>query len=115
MTNIKIGDIFYIEEFFRNQRTNIKEVKVCKVGKKYFYLEGHLERYPVRKEDLMHVNKNYSQSNFKLYRTIEEIEQKDLRRDLWFSIRQKIGSSYNSEQFTLEEIQQIANILKLAP
>ena len=113
MTEIKVGDILYKEEWHRNEPATIKEVKVAKVGRTFFYLEGYLERYQVRKEDLTHENKVYSQANFTLYRTKEEIEQKNLRRDLWADIRQKVSSTYNSEQFALEEIQQIANILRV--
>jgi len=63
-----VGQVLYREKSYRDAPSDIVEVTVGKVGKKYFYLTGWEERYPVDKETLQYIDKNYSQSNFQLYR-----------------------------------------------
>ena len=61
-----IGQVLFREKFNRNAPSEIVEVTVGKVGKKYFYLTGREERYPIDKETLKYTDKNYIQSNFQL-------------------------------------------------
>jgi hypothetical protein len=70
---IVVGQTLYQEIFNRNAHNTIEEVVVGKVGKKYFYLTGWKERYPIDKKTLEYRSKEYTQSNFQLYRSKQDI------------------------------------------
>ena len=86
INEIKVGDKVY--EAVKN---GLREYTVCKVGRKYFYLEEEYFKTPFGIESLEYVNKDYSQRNRKLWRTIEEYENfinqvtmlKELRETLY--------------------------------
>lgn len=70
---IQVGTVLYREMTGRNAGTQIKEEVVKRIGAKYIYLDGYSERYPVDRQTLQHVSKEYCQNNFQLYLTKEEI------------------------------------------
>lgn len=73
---ITVGQILY-----RWQYGKIQEYEVERVGRKYFYCKNE-ERYPIEKETLEYKNKEYSNANFQLYLTKQEILDFQERMDL---------------------------------
>jgi hypothetical protein len=111
---IEVGQILYREVFKRNQPTEIEDVTVERIGKKYFYLEGNWsEKYPFDKETLQYSDKVYSQSNIQLYRTKQEILDRREFYELQIILRKHFDWSVNSNKNTLDQLRQVAEILGL--
>ena len=111
--NIYVGQTLYREIEKRNSPVIIQEVTVGKIGKKYFYLNGFgLEKYPVDKETLRYTDKTYTQNNFILYRTKEEIDEKNEKIRLT-NILSKHFDRGNKSTHSLKELQKVVEILGL--
>lgn len=109
-----VGQVLYREKSNRNAPSEIVEVTVGKVGKKYFYLTGLGERYPIDKETLKYTDKKYSQSNFQLYRDKQEILDRREKSKLLDVLQKHFNWSGNGSRNTLEQLRQVANILGLS-
>ena len=109
-----VGQVLFKEIQRRGDPSEIVEVTVGKIGRKYFYLKGHDERYPVDKETLLHTNKDYSQCNFKLYRSKQEILDKREKKRLVDVLRNHFHWSGNSDANTLEQLQKVVEVLGLS-
>ena len=109
-----VGQVLYREKFNRNEPSEIVEVTVGKVGKKYFYLTGREERYPVDKETLQYTDKNYSQSNFQLYRDKQEILDRREKDRLTDVLYKHFHWSGNKHKNTLEQLRKAVEILGLS-
>lgn len=111
---MEVGQKLYRERFNRNSPTDIQEVTISRIAKKYIYLEGWDERYPVNKETLKYEHKVYSQHNFQLYRDKQEILDRRERSKLLDLLQKHFnhwsgGCSKNS----LDQLRQVAEILGL--
>jgi len=110
---IEIGQILYREIGRRNQPYEIKEVKVEKIGKKYFYLEGFDSRYPIDKLTLEYKDKVYS-GGFQLYRDKQDILDKNEKQKLLSKLQQYFSWTNSlASKSTLDQLRQVVNILNL--
>jgi hypothetical protein len=109
-----VGQVLYREHSHRNTPTEIEEVVVSKIGKKYFYLTGWEERYPINKESLKYDDKIYSQNSFQLYRDKQEILDRK-EKSKWLDALQKhFNWSGNGSRNTLEQLREAAKVLGLS-
>ena len=109
-----IGQVLFREKFNRNAPSEIVEVTVGKVGKKYFYLTGWEERYPIDKETLKYTDKNYIQSNFQLYRDKQEILDIREKSKLYDLLQKHFNWSGNGSKNTLEQLRKAVEVLGLS-
>lgn len=109
-----VGQVLYREKSNRNAPPEIVEVTIGKIGKKYFYLTGLEERYPVDKGTLKYTDKNYSQSNFQLYRDKQEILDRREKSKLLNILQKYFHWSGNASRNTLQELRQVSEILGLS-
>jgi hypothetical protein len=111
-TTLKIGDTLYRPIFDRRTSAflRIETVTVNSIGKKYFTTEEYHDRTKFEIETLKHINKDFSQNNIQLYKSIEEIElgeqKKSLKKeiDLFFF-------DYKSSTLSLEQLREIKKII----
>lgn len=109
MEEIKVGQTLY-----RVRNNTIESVKVKKVGRKYFYLEtGWSKDYPVDKQTLKYEDKTYSHNNFQLYKSPQEIQNKQERDNLLDELRDYFSWSGNYKNLSLEQLRQITQIIQL--
>lgn len=111
---IFVGQVLYREKSIRNEPSEIVEVTVGKVGKKYFYLNGWEEQYPVDKETLQYTDKNYSQSNFQLYRDKQEILDRREKERLTNILYKHFHWSGDKRKNTLEQLRKAVEVLGLS-
>jgi hypothetical protein len=109
---IFVGQILYREICNRYSPTQIKAYTVSKIGKKYFYLVENA--YPINIKNLMYEDKTYSQANFRLYRTEQEILDRIEKSNLFEKIRKGFDWSTNTSNFTLEQLRNASKILDLS-
>ena len=105
-----VGQILYREKSYINEPTKIEEVTVGKIGKKYFYLTGLEERYPIDKETLRYTDKVYIQNGFQLYLDKQKIIDKNEAATLYTNI-QKVFRDYSDNRLTIEQLRNISDIL----
>ncbi len=115
--SVKLPDVYVGMKLFRemfNSRSHeleaIREYAVSKVGQKYFYLTGE-KRYTIDKKTLKYTDKIYSQLNFQLYRTKEEIEEKNEKTELFDEIKKYFDWRKGLGGATLAQLRTIAGIL----
>ncbi len=109
-----VGQVLFREKFNRNAPSEIVEVTVGKVGKKYFYLTGWEERYPIDKETLKYTDKNYSQSNFQLYRDKQDILDRREKSKLYDLLQKHFNWSGNGSKNSLEQLRKVVEVLGLS-
>lgn len=109
--DIFVGQVLYLEETKRHQDSEIIEVTVGSIGKKYLYLEGWREQYPVDKKTLEYRHKNYSQHNFQLYRSRQEILDKWERSKLYNLLQKHFNWSGSGSKNTLEQLRKAVQAL----
>ena len=109
-----VGQVLFREKINRNAPSEIVEVTVGKVGKKYFYLTGWEETYPVDKETLEYTDKNYSQRNFQLYRDKQEILDRKEKERLTDVLYKHFHWSGNKYKNTLEQLKKAVEVLGLS-
>ena len=109
-----VGQVLFREKINRNAPSEIVEVTVGKVGEKYFYLTGWEERYPIDKETLKYTDKNYSQSNFQLYRDRQEILDRREKSKLYDLLQKHFNWSGNGSKNTLEQLRKAVEVLGLS-
>jgi hypothetical protein len=107
---IEVGQILYREVSYRNQPTEIKELVVTKVGNKYLYVEGY-EDYPISKETLMYVNKDYSQNNYQVYVSKQVILDKREEYDLTKAIKDIFPQYGYKVDLSLGQLRAIKDII----
>src|SRR3990167_9013465 len=110
---IVAGRVLFRHKYKKNSPPEIEEVVVSKVGKKYFYLKGWEERYPIGKENLLYQSKEYSQNNFQLYRTRQEILDLLERSKLLEILCKHFQWSGNSVNITLDQLRSAVEVLGL--
>ena len=112
--SVFVGQTLYRETYNRDAPGEIKEFVVSKIGKKYFYLIGWENRYPINKESLRYEDKNYTQRSFQLYRNKQEILDRRERADLLNRLKKHFDWSGNSNKNTLEQLRIAADVLGLS-
>lgn len=106
---ITVGQLLYREIKRRHRPSEIVEVTIGKVGRKYFYLSGRDEKYPVDKVTLTHRNHDYSQCGFTLYRNRQEIADKAERQYLLDVIQKHFERWGDGRNSTLEQLRAVAD------
>jgi hypothetical protein len=113
LPDIFVGQVLYREKLIRNNPSEVIEVTVGKVGRKYFYLTGWEQRYPINKETLRYEDKNYSQSSFRLYRDKQEIFDLREKDRLLSELQNHFSWSGKGGKNTLLQLRQAAEVLDL--
>jgi hypothetical protein len=114
LPTVFVGQVLYREKFNRNAPSEIIEVTVGKVGKKYFYLTGWEQRYPIDKETLQYTDKNYNQSNFQLYRDKQEILDRKEKERLTDVLYKHFHWSGNKHENTVEQLRKAVEVLGIS-
>lgn len=113
---VYVGMKLYKPIYNKEKPLEVKEYTVSKVGNKYFEVEqdyGYIYKYNI--SNLKYENKMYSQSNIQFYKTEQEILDKHEKEILYNKLRKHFsyGSNYQQNVNTLDELRQVAIILKL--
>jgi hypothetical protein len=96
------------ETIYRERGDEIEELKIEKVGNKYFYVFGRW--WPINKATLMYNSKEYAQLDIRFYRTKQDISDKNEKIMHLNYIRSTLKSS-GDVKYSLEVLREIANIL----
>lgn len=110
---LEVGQTLYKEVNYRNDAPYIKPVTITSIGRKYFYVDSD-ERQPIDINSLKYTDKNYSQHNFTLKLTENEILESWEHKKLLEKLR-KIFSHYSSPKLTLDQLKQIDKIIAYEP
>jgi hypothetical protein len=89
---------------------NLLEKTIRKVGKKYFYLEGDFRKVPYSLKTLRAVD-SYVNKN-KVYLTKEEYYEEKEKKSLFFKLENIFSSFSNCENYSLEQLKQVYEIVK---
>ncbi len=111
---IYVGQVLYRESLRRGELHKIVKVTVSKVGKKYFYLTGSEERYPIDKETLRYIDKNYNHYNFQLYRDKQEMLDLRERERLIDALSKHFFLLGDYRKNTIEQLKKAAEALGLS-
>ena len=103
---VKVGQIVYLGNKFYKA---IREVKVSKVGKKFFEVEGiNQTRFFI---DKMHDDYEYGSPSWRVYTSLQEIEDEKDRQRLTNYLREQFGP-YGSFKLNLDQMRRIEVIIK---
>lgn len=107
---ITVGQsIFYISTDGRHVSKELEEVKITKVGKKYFETEKHyLGRFFI--DTLMHDGGQYS-SRYKVYLTRQDYEDEKETQKILRELRDYFGH-YGNPKISLDNLRTILSIVK---
>jgi hypothetical protein len=106
---IKIGDTLYRPPYKHNRL--IEKFTVTSIGRKYFYCNYQKET-PFDKTTLAFEDKTYSQFNFRLYRSEQEILDERDANEIYDKLR-KAFSYYRNPNYSLEELKHIQSFLNI--
>jgi len=107
LPTVFVGQVLFREANRRGEV--ITEHTVTKVGRKYFDCTDI--RHKITIETLRYENSVYSQFNFQMYRTMEEILDKNEEISLYSAI-QKVFSAYHpSNKLSLAQLRNISGII----
>lgn len=104
--DLHIGQVLY-----RETKEGIVEEIVVTIGKKYFTTDGSPRADKILIDDLTHHVKNYTQWNYTLYLTKEEILAKNERYELYEKIRKYFNSYSPLKEHTLTQLRQVNDII----
>jgi hypothetical protein len=117
---IYVGQVLYYQKTDSRGRIagEIIEYKVLRLGSKFFYVEDHFRAgreldYKFDRETLQYVNKIYSQDNKQLYRTKQEILDKQEQNKLTEAIRKHCDWTGNLLKHDLGTLRAVAELLKI--
>lgn len=105
---VYIGQVLYRERTGKYANGEITEHTVTKIDRKYF--ECTCLNNKINVSDLMYENKMYSQDNYRLYITKQEIFDKNELSILYAAIQSSF-SHYSNKKFTLDELRKVSKIL----
>lgn len=106
MEKIKVGDILYEE-----LKHEIKSRIVTKIGKKYFYIDN--DRHGFSLNDLKYEDNMYIQFNRSLYRSEQEIKDRNRIADLLWKLRLFFSDRTLNKNVTLQQLESITKILNI--
>lgn len=106
---LHVGQKLYKQVAYRNEKPTIKVCEITKIGLKYLYVDND-NRYPIEKDTLIHRSKMYSQNNFQMYLTEQEILDKWETNTLISECKKHFGN-YGNLKFTLEQLRAINKII----
>ncbi len=108
-----VGQALYREMFNgRDKSEGIRAYTVSKIGRKYFYL-AECDQFPISKENLKYEDKVYSQASFQLYKTKQEILDRQEKDKLFEKIRKNFDWSVMIKNYTLEQLREVVRILSI--
>ena len=105
---IVVGQTLYREYARRGRETEILEVTVGRIGRKYFYLSGRDDTDGYDLETLRYIDKNYSQHSSQLYRTKQEILDRNEKNDLLDMLQKHFNWCGKCKHNTLEQLREVA-------
>lgn len=110
--NIEVGQTVY--RIYTNYRkeSEIREYEVSAVKRKYFYLKGCSDT-PIVLENLMYESKEYSQANFRVYLSKQEILDEYEYSALHSELSSLFSRFTSKTNFTLKQLRDAARILGL--
>jgi hypothetical protein len=103
-----VGQILYID-----RGAKIEEVTISSIRRKYLYLDGYYDRYPIDKQTLTYKNKNYTNDSFILVKDKQEILDKNEKSNLLSLLRVCFDWSGKAKDLSLQDLRKIAEILKI--
>ena len=103
-----VGQVLYRERTGRYSTGEITEHTVTKIGRKYFECTDLNDKINV--SNLNYESKMYSQNNYRLYRTKQEILDKNELSRLYSKIQHSF-SHYSNQKFSLEDLRKVAQII----
>lgn len=109
---IVVGQILFKEIKNKYAPDEITQVLVSKVGNKYFYVDED-KNIPIDKYTLKHQDKNWTQANFQLYKSKQEVLDENERKRLVNLVRQNFEWTQGDKNYTLEQMKQVVKILNL--
>lgn len=106
---VKLGDVFYQNSSGDRILTHVVE----RLGNKYFYtsLNGRSIDKKFLIENLKYKNKDYSQFDIQLYRTIQEIESIN-RFNLLVIEVSRFFNFFGAKSLKIEQLEEIFKIIK---
>ena len=108
LPKVFVGQILF-REINTRYKKEITEHTVTKVGKKYF--ECSDLRHKITISNLKHEYNVYSQNNYQMYRSKQEILDKNEMNSLFQKIKQSFSDYNHNANFTIEQLRNIANII----
>ena len=109
---IVVGQTLYREIRQRGKPSEIREAKVLRVGRKYFYIDDYYGRpddeHPIDRITLKHTNKNWIESNFQLHRDLQSIADKGEKAYLLERFQQYFAWNGPAKENTLEQLRAVA-------
>jgi hypothetical protein len=108
---IQIGQPLYYQECPRGQMPVLHKVVVKKVGKKYFYLEGYLGRFPFELQTMRCTQMVSGGIMVQLYHSPEEIGDGYERTAIIALIRKHLEWGGVNTKSSLEQLRQAAAAL----
>lgn len=115
MSEIKVGMTVFVRPTGANNTRRmsrkdildrVKEVKVVKIGRKYFYVEGMDDKFDL--ETLKHTSEHHY--DMQAYLTLQEIKDEMEHADLQDKLR-AVFSTYGRIKLTLEQLRAIDKII----
>ena len=103
-----VGQILFREINTRYKKA-ITEHIVTKVGKKYFECSDLRDKITI--SNLKHEDNVYSQRNYQMYRSKQEILDKNEMNSLFQKIKQSFSDYNHNGNFTIEQLRNIADIV----
>jgi len=104
---IFVGQILFREVSGRYTERHITEHTVTKIGKKYLECTDLIDKITV--SNLIYENKVYCQDNYQMYRTKQEILDKNELNKLYRSIQKTFSD--HGHRLTLDQLRQIHAII----
>jgi len=106
---IFVGQILFKEVSTRDTERRITEHTVTKVGNKYFECTDLRDKITI--SNLKHEDKVYSQHNYQMYKSKEEILEKNELIELYNSIKTAFSHYTHDQKFTLEQLRKITDVV----
>ena len=111
---MKTENDFYVgQKLYIDKGKRIEEVTISSIRRKYLYLDGYYDRYPIDKQTLTYKNKNYTNDSFTLVKDKQEILDKNEKSNLLRLLRVCFDWNGIAKDLSLEYLRKIAEILKV--
>jgi hypothetical protein len=111
---MKSENDFYVgQKLYIDRGAKIEEVTISSIRRKYLYLDGYYDRYPIDKETLTYKSKDYSNADFNLVKDKQEILDRKEKSNLLSLLRSCFDWNGKAKDLSLQDLRKIAEILKL--
>jgi hypothetical protein len=107
-SSVFVGQILFREVITRYEKS-ITEHTVTKIGRKYLECTGLNEKITI--ENLKYEDKIYSQYNCQMYRSKQDILDKQEMNRLFLKIKYSFSGYSHNGKFTIEQLRHIDDII----